>query len=274
MSKEIIYNQNNTEGHHSTAFEFNGTELQKDGKCVTTRLADCYDVEITDPSQNQVIKYDETKLKWVNGDAGGGCNILEGYYYDDILGSGNEYFSTLFIDANTTANNRNGDWNTPFISLKECMDYLNENCVIFYSGVEINIVPKSDITIDSTNYLNHPYGNQIFLNCYDKTIFCISILNVTHTDIDDYTTYNIYETIPPIVLNNNHSININNLNINSDTFTLSGNISGTQISEPITMYGDDLYIGEAYISPDKYVLYKTNSTSLLVENNSNLRLLL
>lgn len=76
MSK-FIYNENNTEGHHPTAFEFRDTELRKDEKAVTTRLANCYDVEITDPLQDQVIKYNASIQKWINGEGGGACNIIE-----------------------------------------------------------------------------------------------------------------------------------------------------------------------------------------------------
>lgn len=76
MSK-LIFNENNTEGHHPTAFEFRETELRKDDKAVTTRLANCYDVEITNPLQEQVIKYNASIQKWVNGDGGGACNLIE-----------------------------------------------------------------------------------------------------------------------------------------------------------------------------------------------------
>ncbi len=76
MSK-IVFNENNTEGHHPTAFEFRDTELRKEEKAVTTRLANCYDVLITNPVEGEVIKYNAAIQKWVNGEGGGSCeNVL------------------------------------------------------------------------------------------------------------------------------------------------------------------------------------------------------
>lgn len=74
---KIIYNDENTEGKHDTSFDFRNAELRKDEKAVTTRLANCYDVQITDPQEGDIIKFDaEVENKWINGPGGGKCNVI------------------------------------------------------------------------------------------------------------------------------------------------------------------------------------------------------
>ncbi len=87
MSK-LIFEPEQTEGHHPTAFAFKDTELRKDEKAVTTRLENCYDVKITNPVNDEIIKYDESIKKWVNGQGGGGgdCNVVRGHLTLYVIG--------------------------------------------------------------------------------------------------------------------------------------------------------------------------------------------
>ena len=261
---ELIYNENNTEGAHSTAFEFRGAELQKNGKCVTTSLVACYDTEIINPTQNQVIKYDETKEKWVNGESsGGGCNIITGYNYLT-------YTNALFINENSINPIHNGNYTSPFVSLKECIEFLNETCAVIPKDIFITIVLLSNITINDIIYLNHPYGNRLILDCYDK------IINISPTvivsNIEDYSIASVDYPKASIILDN-ASFNIKNITLNDTNYTVL--CEDNPISDNIGYsIWSGLYINGSYISPDKYILKKIKSrSSMLISNNSNINLL-
>jgi alpha-tubulin suppressor-like RCC1 family protein len=145
MSK-FTYNPNNTEGKYPTAFEVRDMELRKDDKAVATDLVDLYDVEITDPQDKEIIVYNTQKSKWVNGEPGAVCDI---------------------IDTDTTITvGTNGD----YPNLKTCFDDLRANCTKIAEDVYLYILLLSDLEIEERTSLNHPYGHRIIIKGDNHTI--------------------------------------------------------------------------------------------------------
>jgi len=138
---KMEYNPNNTEGHHSTSFDFMDTEIRKNDKIVATDLTDLYDVEINNVQDGEILVYDESKQKWVNGEAGGQCDIITVDTTFDV-GFGRE-----------------------FENLNKCFEWLRENCkVISEDAIVTIIMHNNEIILHDPVSLNHPYGHRIMID--------------------------------------------------------------------------------------------------------------
>jgi len=172
---KLIFNNNNTEGHYTTSFDFIDTEVRKDDKIVATDLIDLYDVELTNVQNGEILVYNSTKQKWVNGEAGAGCNTTT---------HNKKYSIGQFGD---------------FISLNECFNWLRNNCKIIKEYNTITIYLKENIDIKEHTSLNHPYGHRIIID---------GDYNEIRTHYDDIIDNNIS-------LSHSHNITIKNTFIKS-----------------------------------------------------------
>ena len=146
---KLRYNPNNTEGHYPTSFDFVDTELRKDDKIVATDLVDLYDVDVSNVSDGDILVYDDSVQKWVPGQASAGC--------DTIL-------QDTIIEIN--------DYGSQFSTLKECFDWLRNNCKKIAENATLTILLESDQYIGEKTCLNHPYGHRIRIigNSIDREI--------------------------------------------------------------------------------------------------------
>jgi len=191
---KLIYNNDNTEGHHETSYDFRDTELRKDDKIVATDLVDLYDVELTNLTGGEVLVYNDSKQKWINGEAGAECNVID-------------------VDTTFTVGN---DQYTDFDTLEECFKWLRYNCIVIKDGAIVYIDIKYDIYIYSYNdiSLNHPYGDKIVITNstnYDGQVYIKALVtyNSTTKEISNY--YN------PLILSNNNNINIDEMRLVVET---------------------------------------------------------
>jgi len=153
----LVFNANNTEGHHDTAFEFRDTELRKGAKKVATDLVDLYDVYIDGPTNDQVLTYNEDLGKWVNADAVGGSSSGCGLQFFGY-GGGNMYVS------NTGSETGTGTSSNPFSTIGQLFAWLIGKCYAVPIDTVITIHLMSDIVISEVEYWNYNSGNSFIID--------------------------------------------------------------------------------------------------------------
>ena len=214
---DIKFNTDNTQGHYPTSFDVDNTELKKNEKIVATDLTDLYDVQITSPTDGQVLLYEQSIEKWVNGsppDGGGSCNYLTS-------------------DLNLYSEGGNIPTGTPseyiFDDLDAALSYLRDNCIVIPNDVTvyINMDGYSFVYSDNPISLNHPYGERIKIIGPETAYFSsnIYLLYDVQINYEKDSNNNIIEIsisqenlVPALFLSDGNSVNLSNIQIVYDLF--------------------------------------------------------
>jgi len=114
--------------------------------------------------------------------------------------------NSIFINENTLTPG-NGQYDTPFKSLKDCFIWLRNNCTVIPDNITLDVHLLSDLNIDSPTSLNHPYGYNI--NIHGNGFHIISNIIITY---DSYNNMN--DILPNLILSDNNSIKYSNIKIN------------------------------------------------------------
>lgn len=109
---------------------------------------------------------------------------------------------SLYVDANTTvdASLRTGMFNTPFISLNECFEWLRNKCITIQANRIITIHVLSDLYENAT-ILNHIYGENIVIDGGGHLLNGDVHLTNNHTikEIKNFTLVKRYYNYPGIL---------------------------------------------------------------------------
>lgn len=156
----IQFEENQTEGEHTTAFRYDNTELKKGPFAVATHLKNLYDVDVitVPPVDQDVLKYNEAIEKWVPGQVeSGGCILLSGEIFLHVIYKveGNEtpntntytYSHGNYYDGEDHTGEEIspiGTYENPFAEIADCIQWIQNNCRVISDDAKINIMVYSE----------------------------------------------------------------------------------------------------------------------------------
>ena len=154
------FEEENTEGHHETAFRFDNTEIKKGEYAVATHLRDLYDCDVitVPPVDGDVLKFDGSQEKWVPGQAGGSCDLIRGEIFLHVrykvvhTSADNSYERFNYKHGNyqngevinPDPDNPIGTFDNPFAEIADAIQWVQNNCRTISDEARINIMVYSD----------------------------------------------------------------------------------------------------------------------------------